>query len=279
MTTHYFNNQGNKIAYESTGHGPVVICVPSMGDLRGEYRFLAPQLAAAGYRAISLDVRGHGETATDWADYSVAGIGSDIVALIRELKAGPAIILGTSMAAGAAVWAAAEASELIAGMVLIDPFVHGNGDWQSRLLYSTLFTRPWGPSLWRRYYTSLYPTRKPADFADYVAKLQANLAEPGRMESLLKMMLAPKAASEERLPAVKAPALVVMGSKDPDFKNPESEAKWVAERVRGAYKMIPEAGHYPHAEMPEVTGPVVLAFIQSLTQKAEKNTYATQSTN
>lgn len=97
------------------------------------------------------------------------------------------------------------------------------------------------------------------------------------MESLLKMMLAPKAASEERLPLVKAPALVLMGSKDPDFKNPESEAKWVAERVRGAYKMIPEAGHYPHAEMPELTGPLVLAFIQSLTLKAENKTYATQS--
>jgi hypothetical protein len=55
-----------------------------------------------------------------------------------------------------------------------------------------------------------------------------------------------------------------MGSKDPDFKNPESEAKWVAENLKGTYTMIENAGHYPHAEMPEVTGPFILDFIRSL---------------
>jgi hypothetical protein len=55
-----------------------------------------------------------------------------------------------------------------------------------------------------------------------------------------------------------------MGSKDPDFKNPEAEAKRVAEALRGKYKMIENAGHYPHAEMPEVAGPLILDFIQSL---------------
>jgi pimeloyl-ACP methyl ester carboxylesterase len=55
-----------------------------------------------------------------------------------------------------------------------------------------------------------------------------------------------------------------MGSKDPDFKNPEAEAKRVAEAVRGSYKIIENAGHYPHAEMPEVTAPLVLNFLRSL---------------
>jgi pimeloyl-ACP methyl ester carboxylesterase len=61
------------------------------------------------------------------------------------------------------------------------------------------------------------------------------------------------------------PALVLMGSKDRDFKNPEVEAKRVAEAVRGKYKMIENAGHYPHAEMPENTAPLMLEFMQSLT--------------
>ena len=34
-----------------------------------------------------------------------------MVALIRHLDAGPAVIVGESMAAGAAIWAAAEAPE------------------------------------------------------------------------------------------------------------------------------------------------------------------------
>ena len=66
------------------------------------------------------------------------------------------------------------------------------------------------------------------------------------------MLYASKAASEERLPRVSAPALVLMGSKDPDFKQPEVEAQWVANSLHARMEMVPGAGHYPHAEMPDV---------------------------
>lgn len=243
-----------------------------MGDVRGEYRFLAPQLVEARYRVITMDVRGHGETSTDWRDYSVAGVGADILALIRRLDAGPGMIIGTSMAAGAAVWASVEAPELIPGLVLIGPFVRGNGSWSTRLLLSALFARPWGPAMWQRYYSTLYPTRKPADFATYSAALRSNLSEPGRLEALQQMLAAPKEASEARLKRVNKPSLVLMGSKDPDFKNsqyknPEAEAQWVAQSLRGTYRMIEGAGHYPHAEMPEVTARLILAFLETLKER------------
>ncbi len=115
-----------------------------------------------------------------------------------------------------------------------------------------------------RYYSSLYPTRKPADFTRYCNAMRANLEEPGRMEALLRMMTASKVASEYRLPRVTAPTLVLMGSRDPDFKDPEAEARWVAGSLRGTYQVVNDAGHYPHAEMPEFTGPLVLSFLQTL---------------
>ena len=220
MNTQFLERETGTIAYDDAGSGPLIICVPSMGDLRSEYRFLAPQLVAAGYRVVTMDVRGHGESSTAWADFSVAGVGSDIVALAQALDAGPAIVVGTSMAAGAAVWAAAEAPALFAGLALIGPFVRGETSTLNRLLYAALFPRPWGPAAWLRYFSTLFPTRKPADFAAYTAALRANLGERGRMEALQQMLLASKAASAARVTAVKLPALVVMGSKDPDFKDP-----------------------------------------------------------
>ncbi len=262
MATQFFQHQNGTLAYDDTGSGALVICVPSMGDLRGEYRFLAPQLVAAGYRVISLDVRGHGESSTEWADFSVAAIGSDILALIRHLKAGPAFVVGTSMAAGAGVWAAAEAPDLICGLVLIGPFVRGEGHKLMQLMFTAMFARPWGPSMWLKYYATLYPTRKPADFAAYSAALLANLKAPGRMEALHHMITASKLASEQRLPRVTAPVTVLMGSKDRDFKDPEAEAKLVANSLRGTYQMIDNAGHYPHAEMPDITGPIILSALK-----------------
>ena len=264
MNTQYLEHQGGKIAYDVSGSGPLVILSPSLGDLRGEYRFLIPQLVENGFRAASMDVRGHGETSVRWPDYSVAGVGSDILALARHLDDGPAVIIGTSMSAGAAVWAAAEAPELVAGILLIGPFVRGETTMQNRLLYTTLFARPWGPGMWIKYFSTLFPTRKPGDFAEYTARLKVNLAESGRLEALRQMLYASKAASEARLKDVSAPAMILMGSQDPDFKDPVAEAADIAQNLKGQFHMIDNAGHYPHVDMPEQTSPVVLSFLQQV---------------
>jgi pimeloyl-ACP methyl ester carboxylesterase len=241
-----------------------MVCVPSLGDLRSEYRFLRPLLVDAGYRVATMDVRGHGESSTQWDDFSVTGVGKDVLALIRELGAGPAVVVGTSMGGGAAIWAAVEAPDLVRGMILVDPFVDGKGDFFLKLLSAIMFARPWGPSLWLKYYETLYPTRKPVDFDEYTAALQANLKERGRMEAVQQMLSASKEASGERMSQVRQPALVLMGRQDRDFKDPESEAKRIAQAVRGKYVMIENAGHYPHAEMPETVAPLMISFMQSL---------------
>lgn len=264
MTTKFFNHKNGQIAYDVTGEGQLVVCVPSLGDVRGEYRFLVPLLVKAGYRVATMDVRGHGETSTGWDDYSVAGIGEDILALIRELGGESAIVVGTSMGGGAAIWSAVEATELVRGMILVDPFVDGDSDRLLVFLLSIMFARPWGASMWTKYYSSLYPTRKPADFAEYSAALHANIEQRGRLEAVMEMLRASKVASGERMPKVTQPALVLMGSKDPDFKNPEAEARRIAEALRCSYTLIENAGHYPHAEMPEVAAPLMIAFMDSL---------------
>jgi pimeloyl-ACP methyl ester carboxylesterase len=273
MKTLYLKHENGQIAYDVTGEGQLVVCVPSLGDLRGEYRFLLPLLVQAGYRVATMDVRGHGETSKEWNDYSVAGVGKDILALIRELNAGPAIVVGDSMGGGAAIWAAVEAPDLIRGLILVDPFVDGEGNRFLQLLVSILFARPWGPWMWLKYYSALYPTRKPADFAEYSAALYTNLKERGRLEATIQMLNASKQASGERIPRVNKPALVLIGSKDLDFKDPQGEAKRLAEALHGKYEIIENAGHYPHAEMPEVTIPLILNFLQTLPETRQEKSW------
>lgn len=269
MSVQFFPNVNGQLAYEDTGSGPLVICLPSIGDVRGEYRFLAPQLVAAGYRVIQADLRGQGESSPVWDEYSVEVLGRDLLALIHHLDAGPAIVIGTSMSAAAGVWASVETPAAISALVLIGPAVHGIVSPGNKLFYRTLFARPWGPSVWTKYYTTLYPTHKPDDFNEYVDALKGNLQEKGRLESALGLMLAPKTASAERLSQVQIPVRVIMGSKDPDFKDPTAEARWVADQLHGEYHIIESAGHYPHAEMPEITGPLVIEFLRALQSEPE----------
>jgi pimeloyl-ACP methyl ester carboxylesterase len=261
MTTRFLNHAGGRLAYDDSGSGPLVLCAPSMGDLRAEYRFLSPLLVDRGYRVVTMDLRGHGESSTEWDDFSVAGVGSDMVALLRTLDGGRATIVGASMSAGAAVWAAAEAPDRVASLALIGPFVRGETTGANALLYKALFARPWGPAVWQWYYSTLYPTRKPADFAAYTGALRSNLAERGRLEALHRMLSASKSASEQRISKVKAPVMVLMGAKDPDFKDPAAEAKSVGDALHASLHLVEGGGHYPHAEMPQVVAPLLLAFL------------------
>ena len=96
--------------------------MPGMGDLRAGYRFLAPDLRAAGYRVACTDLRGHGDSDTTFSSYGDEETAGDVIALIEELG-GPAVVVGNSMGAGAAVLAAAQRPSLVSGLVLTGPFV------------------------------------------------------------------------------------------------------------------------------------------------------------
>jgi pimeloyl-ACP methyl ester carboxylesterase len=66
---------------------------------------------------------------------------------------------------------------------------------------------------------------------------------------------------EARLTQLRVPALVVMGDQDPDFSDPAAEAAWIASTLSGAVVMVPEAGHYPQSQQPEIVSAAVIAFL------------------
>lgn len=268
MKTQFLHQTGGTLAYDdSGGPGPLVLMIPGLGDIRQEYRFVVPELIAAGYRVVTLDLRGHGESSVGWPDYSIASVGRDILALIEHLEAGPATVIATSFSPGAAVWAATEKPEAIKALVLIGAFVrdHKMNSLQ-KLMFNLLLNGPWKVRAWDMFYRSLYPTRQPGDLATYRRQLRANLSEPGRFQAVKAMATVSKADAETRLSAVQAPALVLMGSKDPDFNDPdpEAEARFIAGQLSGQVVMIEGAGHYPHAEMPEQVVPVLIDFLSKV---------------
>lgn len=256
---------GGRLAYEDTGGtGPLVVAIPGMGDLRGEYRHLVPYLASAGYRVVSMDIRGHGETTADWDDHSARAVGHDVIALIDHLQAGPAIVMGTSFAAGSAAWAAHDAPDRVSALVFFGPVVRDlPTPWYKKAMLETGFAGPWRVNFWMTFWDSLFPTARPSDQAVYRQALKSNLSEPGRMDALRAMVRLSKRDTEAMLGMTPKPTLLVMGTKDPDFPSPAQEVQYVADRIgREAIVIMVEAsGHYPHAEMPSVVAPQVLQFL------------------
>jgi pimeloyl-ACP methyl ester carboxylesterase len=259
--TGYLVRPDGRIGYDVAGTGPLIVLVPGMGDLRAGYRFLAPALRAAGYRVACTDLRGHGDSDARFPSYGDEETASDIVALIGELG-GPAVIVGNSMGAGAAVLAAAQRPGLVSGLVLVGPFVRDPAvSLARRIALRAAMARPWAALSWKSYLPKLYAGRRPADFTEYRGQVVASLRRPGYARAFSLTTRTSHAFAAARLAEVCAPVLVVMGAQDPDFADPAAEAAWIAQAMHGQVVMVPEAGHYPQSQRPDVTADAVLRFL------------------
>jgi pimeloyl-ACP methyl ester carboxylesterase len=259
---------GGKVAIEDHGgDGALVLCVPGLGDLRSEYRFVAPALVAQGFHVVTMDLRGHGDSSVGFTTYAASASAHDVVAVLRHLQAKGATVIGTSYGAAAVTAAAALAPDAVDHVVVIGPFVRDTPvDFGTKLLMGALFSGPWRVAAWTSYFDSLFPTQKPADHAAYLAALKANLAAPGRFDATRAMLDVGRADTAPLLARVKAPVLVVMGKRDPDFTDPAAEATLVASlflATEATVALIDDAGHYPHAERPAATLEAMLGFLKT----------------
>jgi pimeloyl-ACP methyl ester carboxylesterase len=273
--TDFFGIEGGRIAFDVAGEGPLIVLAHGIGDHRQAYRFLAPALVRAGFRVAAMDMRGHGESSTgDWKSITRTDVAGDLVALIRHLGGGPAVIVGHSLSGGAATIAAATAPDLVSGLVEIGPFTLKQAVNLGGLLRVRRYRRGGllmaGMQLfrsldtWMRYLDLAYP-EKPADYADYMTALRAKLSEPGRMAEFLKTLKSTPADSEAQLPHVSCPALVIMGTADPDWADPRAEAEAIVATMPaglGTVAMIEGAGHYPHAQSPDEVAGLITSFLR-----------------
>ncbi|NJC69986.1 alpha/beta hydrolase [Planosporangium thailandense] len=265
---------GGTIAYEVTGAGPLAVLAHGMGDSRASYRFVVPQLVAAGYRVAAVDLRGCGESSAQWPSYTRTDIAGDLIALVRHLG-GPAVLVGHSISGGAVTIAAAQAPELIEGIIELGPFTRKQsirlGDLRVKryrtgmtrlLLTGILGSVKW----WHRYLDVAFPGRKPDDWAEQLRRMAAMLGEPGRMKAMQRMGQSAPADAGAQLGNVRCPALIVEGSLDPDWADPRAEGEAIVAAMPariGKVEVIEGAGHYPHTQFPDETVALVLPFLKA----------------
>ena len=114
---------GNRLAADAAGpaDGPPVVLLHGGGQTRHSWGTTLTALADAGWRAYSLDLRGHGES--EWApdgDYTLDAFAGDVAAVAEALDRPPALV-GASLGGLAALAAAAGATERLAtSLVLVD---------------------------------------------------------------------------------------------------------------------------------------------------------------
>ncbi|MFI7603845.1 alpha/beta fold hydrolase [Micromonospora sp. NPDC049366] len=260
MTVSYVARDGGRIAYEVHGAGPLVVLAHGMGENRGSYRHLVPLLVQAGHRVAAVDVRGHGDSSVDWPSYAPVEVAADLLAVVRDLGGGPAVLVGNSSAAAAVVFAAADAPELVAGVVQTGGFV--NQPKLNPFMRVAVAAVMRSPRLFGMFHKTLFPVTRPADDAAFRRAMVAKLKEPGRMAALRGVIEPVEPHWTTRAREVRQPVLVLMGTRDPDFPDPGAEAR-AARRLftTAEARMIDDSGHYPHADQPDRMAEQLTAFV------------------
>ena len=257
---HLIRPQG-RIAYDLYGaendNGTLVICVPGMFDHRASFRFVGEALAGAGHRVAAMDLRGHGDSDTTFDDYTNRAAAADAIALAEELGGRDIVMVGTSMGGAAVTIAALERPDLVAGIVPMSAFLRsGKPGMFMRTALWLMLLRPWGPRLLAGFYDHLHKGREPQGHREQVQRVLTVLRTPDRFRAVRRTVRAPH-REVSAAPRLRARAVVVGGELDPDWKDPAAEAAWVGSVVQGPVVMLPECGHYPQSQRPDLVVPVL----------------------
>jgi 3-oxoadipate enol-lactonase len=110
-----------EINYQEEGSGfPLILVHGLNGDLTG-WALVMPELAKH-YRAIALDVRGHGHSGKPDQPYSIRQFSEDLQEFLLQLRVPKAHILGLSMGGAIAQQFALDHPEKIRSLILVSTF-------------------------------------------------------------------------------------------------------------------------------------------------------------
>ncbi|MGV8853966.1 MAG: alpha/beta fold hydrolase [Devosia sp.] len=226
-----FQSDGLNLNYESAGEGPVVLCIhgfASSGKVNWVDVGWVDTLTGAGYRAVTLDNRGHGasDKPHDPERYHPQDMARDAVALLDHLGIDQAAVLGYSMGARIAAFMAFEHEPRVAcaifggmGMNLINGLSDGND----------IIAGLRAPSLEEL----THPTaRQFRIFADHTGSDREALA------ACMETSRAPMARADVR--RINVPVLVAVGEADTMAGAPEALANLLPQ---GEAFVIPKRDH------------------------------------
>ena len=121
----YVSAEGVRLSYlladQTAGQGPLVVFCHGFPGLAYSWRHQLQAVAAAGYQAVALDMRGYGDSDAPAAvaDYSLDHIRADLVALLDERACAQAVFVGHDFGAPV-VWHMALAEPArVAGLVVL----------------------------------------------------------------------------------------------------------------------------------------------------------------
>jgi pimeloyl-ACP methyl ester carboxylesterase len=251
---------GAVLAYGVRGAGPPdVLCLHGWAGTGAAFDRVIGALDTTRLRTIAPDLRGHGGSGGDDAEYTLELLTADVLATAEAAGADEFVVLGFSMGAKFAQHLALTAPDRVAGLVLVAGCPAGEiplppelvADWNSRagdterlaeltLQFTANPVEPTALDAWAR---------------------NAAAVSPAALAGTLTATIATSFAAE--VGAISVRTLVVGGTSDAIF-TPEVLRDTVAAPITGARLALLDAGHELLLEKPHELAALIQAFLAGL---------------
>ncbi|WP_346289128.1 alpha/beta fold hydrolase [Sphaerothrix gracilis] len=281
--------QGHQIKYTVQGEGQPLVLIHGFGASIGHWRKNIPVLAEAGYRVYAVDLLGFGESDKPALDYTLDLWRSLLQDFCQTHVQQPAVFIGNSIGGLLTLMMLAQHPQIAEAGVLLNCAGGLNHRPEELLLplrivmgafTKLVSSKVTGPFVFnrvrqkRRIRGSLQQVyrNRAAITEELVDMLYQPSCDPGAQKVFASIVTAPPGPKpEDLLPQIQQPLLVLWGENDP--WTPIKGAKIYRQlsqndsrQPRVTFQSIPQTGHCPHDERPEVVNPAILSWLAALSE-------------
>ena len=283
LETHYWTWQEHKIAYTVMGTGQPLLLIHGFGASIGHWRKNIPVLAAAGYQVFALDLLGFGASDKPALDYTLELWQQQLQDFWTAKIQAPTYFIGNSIGGLLSLMVITEYPEIAAGSVIINcagglnhrpdelnlPLRLVMGAFtklvSSPVTGKFLFNRIRQKKRIRSTLTQVY--RDQTAITDELVDILYNPScDPGAQQVFASVLTAPPGVKPDQLlTKLNHPLLVLWGEDDPwtPISGATIYRKMSETSDQVEFSPIPNAGHCPHDEKPEIVNELILDWLQT----------------
>ncbi|MGC5328048.1 alpha/beta fold hydrolase [Brevibacillus sp. SYSU BS000544] len=253
------SNQRITMRYELEGEGPDVVLIHGLGQRLEEWKWQKEDLIKNGYRVLTYDMRGHGESGWSEEEVTIATYADDLNHLLELLSIEKAHLVGLSMGGAVAQAFYRAYPGKVLSLVLAATFSYFAEDIKRVSIESRLAYIDQG---------------KMVELAELIAKRSFTENAPAELIENAKQIIAANdlkayhasmiasvnADSRDVLAAINVPVLIVVG--EGDLTTPLACSEYLHQEIKGSQLVvIPEARHIVTQERAEEFNQALLAFL------------------
>lgn len=262
ITGSYVLVRGVRIAIETAGQGPPVVLVHTAGMDTTQWRYVLPELAAAGFRAIAVDLPAHGksEVPPDGLITSARAYAAFVADLCAELGETSIDLVGCSVGGDIALATAADHAALVRSVVACACS-------DATQLFPSILLRMGSESAGAPGWNDMFALNSVASVgtripADRLFQLEWAHRRASRDVANSDLVAWNEFDLRDRIADIRCPTLIVYGHAD-YFVSRDRVLRTVSAIPSATLVELQDVGHYPMIEDPKF-GAMLVAFFRDV---------------